>query len=106
MLKTDKTVLIQFKIKTDTNIFRSISFVQRVNTKDHRKLFNIFNDFLERKSSNYHQIVINEIIFTYFILDTNIKTKFKNITVKPNKMIEFVSKISNFNLPNNMLIKS
>lgn len=45
VMKVDKTMLLQFKIKTDVKGFNSISYVQRVNPKDYKKVLSKFIEF-------------------------------------------------------------
>ena len=96
------TLLIQFKIKTDSNIYRSISYIQRVNFNDFDKLFQIFLEFMNMKIDNYQQLEIKEIIFSYLILEDNKDSKFNEANIIK-KDIPF-TKITNplNNIPNNM----
>jgi hypothetical protein len=43
-INSDQFILIQFKIITDTNLCRSISYVQTIQIKDYDLILDIFNE--------------------------------------------------------------
>ncbi len=61
-------ILIIFKIRTDENIIRSISTLQRVNKLSINDLKNVFIEYWELKADNYLQFNIEEIILNYKII--------------------------------------
>jgi len=68
-------LFIIFKIKTDTNQFRNISFMQTIDLCDLEQLENIFIGFWEVKNEEYYTYLIEEIIFTYKIEKINLSNK-------------------------------
>jgi len=52
MIKLAKTtyVLIQFKIKRDDGLYRSISYIQKTNNKNFELIFSILKEFWQLKS--------------------------------------------------------
>jgi DNA polymerase type B, organellar and viral len=100
----DKTnyIYIQFKIKTSENIFRSISYMQRVNILEFYELLLIFKEFWNIKSSDYHQLLVKEINFSYSICPKSITTKklTKSLKVKTDEIP--LLKIGGFNFPSTM----
>jgi len=55
MIKLAKTtyVLIQFKIKRDDGLYRSISYIQKTNNKNFELIFSILKEFWQLKSEEY-----------------------------------------------------
>ena len=74
-LSEDQFILVIFKIRTDENIIRSISTLQRVNNLSIRELKVVFIEHWDLKKENYLQFNIEEIILNYkFISDDMEKT--------------------------------
>ena len=67
-LYKDKIILIQFKIKSGNDLFRSIYYVQNIKKSNFKELDEIFYEFWDTKSKNYKSLKLNSIIFTYKIL--------------------------------------
>ena len=80
-LSADQYVYIIFKVKTDDNIIRSISTVQRVNKLTSYDLIKVFIEHWELKTDNYEHFNIEEIIFNYKL----ISRESENITAILNK---------------------
>ena len=64
-LNENQYLLIQFKIQEITGEIKSIYYVQRVNKKDLNSLTNIFIEFWNIKSEDYHLIEVSKLIFNY-----------------------------------------
>lgn len=100
-LSKDQYLLIIFKIKTDDNLIRSISVLQRINK--FTELQEIFNEYWNLKIDNYIQFTITEIIFNYLIIDDNHKiskpkiNKPQIVYIKPNML-----KSGSYNFPQTM----
>lgn len=65
VLNKNEFMFIQFKIKTSDNLYKSISYIQTVRISDFDELLQIFNEFWNLKSSDYHEILVKEVIFSY-----------------------------------------
>jgi len=98
--------LIQFKIEDYSGNIQSISYVQIVSKEDLNILSNIFSEFWDIKSEDYHSMSIKQIIFTYKIIPRdkeNLISKNKklqnrkNLNIKTVKVSKF--KFSGHNLP-------
>jgi hypothetical protein len=91
-LDNNQYMLIQFKILNKNNEFRSISYVQRVNKSEFNSLYNIFIEYWDIRSEDYHQMDVQDVVFTYKILSLSLKInvsklpvhKKKNIIIYPN----------------------
>jgi hypothetical protein len=103
-VKESQIILIQFKVKLSNDIIRSISHLQNVTNSDFELLLDLFLNFWEIKSEDYHTLKFEEIIFTYKIIESNEdinKTKLSKpmIKIKENKP---VFNFGGFNLPSTM----
>ena len=63
-LRDDQFMLIIFRIKTDDNLIRNISPLQRINKLDKDFLLDSFTEYWNLKSDNYIQFNIYEKINT------------------------------------------
>nr|QWO71398.1 DNA polymerase [Termitomyces sp. T32] len=63
----DPIIIIQFKIKFDTNQIRSVSFVQTLKLSEFNDLSLIFIEFWNIKDTAYFSLKPSDIIFTYKI---------------------------------------
>ena len=70
---SDQLLLIQFKILDEKNQYNSISYLQHVNMNEFEKLFEIFTEFWAIKDEWYHSLKIKSIIFTYKIINNDLK---------------------------------
>ena len=98
----DKVFVIQFKVKLGNGVFRSISTVQKVDSKDLELLTEIFISFWEIKSDEYQLAESLEIIFNYNLLKYE---KLSKKVYKPNLLKTDEKTLFNFkgyNLPNTM----
>jgi hypothetical protein len=68
-VKESQIILIQFKVKLTNDIIRSISYLQNVTNSDFELLLDLFINFWEIKSEDYHALNFEEIIFTYKIIE-------------------------------------
>ena len=100
-LSEDQYLLVIFKIKTDDNLIRSISTLQRINKSS--KLQEVFNEYWNLKVDNYNQMEVKEIIFNFFLRENKqqvpkpIITSPKNTNIRPNLL-----QIGGFNFPQTM----
>ena len=67
-LSENQFILIIFKVRTDENIIRSISTLQRVNKLSINQLKYVFIEHWDLKKDNYVQFNIEEIIINYKIV--------------------------------------
>ena len=82
-LDKDQQLLIIFKIKTDDNLIRSISYLQKINK--FTDLTELFKEYWNLRIDNYQQFLIQEIIFNYFLIiekDGLVKSKLNKPTPK------------------------
>jgi len=88
MIKLAKTtyVLIQFKIKRDDGLYRSISYIQKTNNKNFELIFSILKEFWQLKSEEYHIRKVNQVIFTYIIIPDDKLIEKKNKINKPSDL--------------------
>ena len=59
-----------FKIQNENGDIRSISYLEVVNVNDLNKLIIVFKEFWNLKDEEYHQYIVNRIIFAYKIQPT------------------------------------
>jgi DNA polymerase type B, organellar and viral len=103
-LSANHYILIQFKIKTTSGHYRSISYVQTIKLSDFELLSETFIEFWNIKSEEYFLEKVSDIIFTYKILplESDINTS------KMNKHYNIISEsrgkttFFGYNLPNTM----
>nr|YP_010561575.1 hypothetical protein OSR58_mgp15 [Ganoderma flexipes]UYX56946.1 hypothetical protein [Ganoderma flexipes] len=81
-LPEDQFILIIFKIRTEENIIRSISTLQRVNKLNINDLRKVFIEYWALKKDNYEQFTIEEIILNYKIISDD-KEKTSTIINRP-----------------------
>jgi hypothetical protein len=67
-ISNNNYILIQLKIRTKENQYKSISYLQRAKKSEFKDLLGSFVEFWELKSENYKNDTITHIIFTYKIL--------------------------------------
>jgi hypothetical protein len=104
-LDEDCFIIIQFKVKLDNSEIRSISYIQTVQIKELNLLIEIFQEFWNIRSEEYHILIVEEIIFTYkimlfnndYISKSKISRHVKILTDKKSNI-----KFKGFNLPNTM----
>jgi hypothetical protein len=60
-------MLIQFKMKISSGVYRSISHVQIIKNDDFNSLLDSFNIFWEIKSEEFHSFLVDSIIYHYKI---------------------------------------
>ena len=102
-LDENQYLLVLFKIKTGDNLFRTISSLQRVNKNDREVLLNSFYEYWDLKYENYLQFSIEEIHFSYKILDLSEKIKGSKINVpKKDSIKPNLLKFGSFNFPKTM----
>ena len=103
-------ILILFKIKSINYQYRTITPLQIVNIEDFNYLYDLFIEFWNLKTEEYHLAKISDIIFVYKILDSNnLESKIitpksllkHNKINKEEKNLDF-TKFGGFNLPNTM----
>jgi hypothetical protein len=82
-ISTEQFILIQFKVKISSGIFRSISHVQTVQIKDYKDLLEIFAIFWELRSEEYKLTEIESIIYNYKILELT------NTCISKSKLTKF-----------------
>lgn len=70
-LREDQFILIQFKVKISTGIFRSISHVQTVQKKDFNILLESFLIFWDIRSEDYKLTEIESVIYSFQIIEQN-----------------------------------
>lgn len=98
-------ILIQFKVRLETGLVRTISYVQTVGNKDYDELLESFLESWSIKSEEYHTAAIKSLIFEHrSVLDyTEVKkskiSKHKSVEIKP------TFNFGGYNLPNNMNIQ-
>lgn len=97
-------ILIQFKILTHNEELKSISYVQRVNSKEFNLLLQTFIAFWEIKSEDYHEMLIKGIVYTYKLLNPNLPIKNSKILLHKKRFVEkeLNFKFNGINLPTNM----
>ena len=103
MSKIDSSqyILILFKVVNNIEETKSVSYVQRVNNNDFISLYNIFIEFWDIKSEEYHQMDVIEVNFTYKILDNNSN---KQEEIKKSKISEHI-KLNDSNKSTSLNIK-
>jgi len=79
-LDKDQSILIFFKVRIKNGPFRNISNLQKVNKLEFYNLIDIFIEYWNIKSSEYNEYPLIEIVFTYYILPTNLDLEIKNST--------------------------
>lgn len=96
-------LLIIFKIRTEDNLLRSISVVQKVNKLQLDNLIEVFIEYWQLKIDNYHQFDIKEIIFNYLIIDNEQKiSKPKLNRPKPVVIMQNLLQVGGYNFPATM----
>lgn len=104
---SDLKLLIIFKIKTKSEQFRNISYMQTIDLKDIDSLKQLFNEYWDLREEDYYLAKITDIIFTYKIININLPTKIlkkkdlnkiNNTSNKKDNLPVF----SGFKLPNTM----
>jgi len=74
-LENNEIIWIFFKVRILNGPFRNISCLQRVNKLEFGKLEDIFIEYWNIKSSEYHVYPIVEIIFTYKIMGESLQNE-------------------------------
>lgn len=110
-ISTEQFILIQFKVKISSGVFRSISHVQTVQIKDYKDLFEIFAIFWELRSEEYKLTGIESVIYTYKIIElTNTcisKSKLTNFKIESKVKDERTKfKFKGYSLPCSMDIST
>lgn len=107
-------LLILFKIKTVNQQIRTISYMQTIGIRDFKSLYQLFTEYWNLKTDEYHLGEISEIIFTYKIVDLSLMNySIKNLKtniIKPELQVKGnISsnagnkfKFGGFNLPSTM----
>lgn len=67
ILSLNHIIIIQFKIKDSYSQYKYISRLQTVKLSDFELLFDIFSGYL--KSEEYYVMELNQIVFTFKVLD-------------------------------------
>jgi len=95
---------IQFKVKFMDQRNRSISYVQIVKREDFEKLFDIFKEFWDTRSNNYHITPVEEIIYSFkFINDSDPLKNDKKVINRDSRCIEHKPfAFHGYNLPTTM----
>lgn len=97
-------IVIQFKLLTVDNEYRSISYLQTVNKNDLNRLTNNFIEYWLLRTDEYHQMAIDSIIFDYKLYQKSVKyaetniNKHQKVIIQQNKPIVF----GGYKLPTNM----
>ena len=78
-LNDNQYILVIFKIKTNDNLYRNISSMQRINKFDRDILIDSFIEYWNIKSANYIQFTISEIILNYKIIDDSFEVSSSKI---------------------------
>lgn len=79
-LDKDQNILVFFKVRIKNGPFRNISNLQKVNKLEFYNLIDIFIEYWNIKSSEYNEYPLIEIVFTYYIVPTNLELEIKNST--------------------------
>ena len=69
-LSQDTFISIQFKIKSDKNEYKSVSYLQTVKLIERENLIDIFNEFWNLRNQDYLSLNPSYIIFTYKLNDS------------------------------------
>lgn len=103
-LENEQYIHIQFKIKLDNNLIRSISYIQTVKKEDYQLLLDSFISFWDIRSEDYHINIVSGIIFNYKLIskDFNIIESKINLHNKINLNKKATFKFGGFNLPTTM----
>ena len=100
-LNTDQYILIIFRIKTRSNLYRNISTFQTISKLDIKDFTNTCLEYWQIKTDNYIQEEFTEFIFNYKIIEEGITSKKilrpESNTLKPIKFI-----IGNYSIPQTM----
>ena len=67
-IESDEFILIQLKCVLENRTYRSISYVQTLSKFDKEYAFEIFKEFWDIASEEYHKSVVEEILYTYKIV--------------------------------------
>lgn len=115
---SDLKLLILFKINTKNHQLRTISYMQTIELKDYSDLYLLFTEFWNLKNEDYHLAELNEIIFTYKIINVNLFTKILHSPIPtggkstnispsiPNFKKQETLNFGGYNLPSTMDINS
>ena len=99
-------IQIQFKVQLNNGLYRSISYVQTVKKEDYNSLLDIFIEFWNLRSEDYHITTASSIIFTYKVYDSEISQQIKSKSISRHKNIVSELKqqytFGGFNLPKTM----
>lgn len=71
-------IQIQFKVKTDSGLNKSISYLQIINKDDFNALHDSFIEFWNLKGSYYYSSNVSNINFTYKIFNSETSKEIKN----------------------------
>lgn len=100
-------LMINFKIKTVNNQYRTISYIQCIDIIDFDQLEQIFIEYWNLRSEDYYLAQYSDIIFTYKLLDVNEnnQSQMKVKLIKADertKNKKKVLKFGGFHIPNTM----
>lgn len=101
---SDSIIIIQFKIKFDSNQFRSVSYLQIVKLTEFKDLLEIFIEFWNIRDQDYMSLNPSHIVFTYKIISKDNEI-IKTSKLNRSKLIKDETKTFNFkgyNLPSTM----
>ena len=94
---SEQKILVQFKIEMENGLIRTISRMQTITREDYNILLEIFNEYWNIKTQEYHLTAVNKIIFTYKIVGSDFATRLSPVSIeKP------TFSFKGYDLPNTM----
>ena len=80
--ESQQKILVLFKIEMENGLTRTISRMQTVTLNDKNDLLEIFNEYWNIKTQEYHLTIINKILFTYKIVSKEFPTRLSPALIK------------------------
>ena len=93
----EQRILVLFKIEMDNGLIRTISRMQTITREEYNILLEIFNEYWNIKTQEYHLTSVNKIIFTYKIVGKDFPNRLSPVSI-PKPTFSF----KGYDLPNTM----
>lgn len=93
----EQKILVQFKIEMENGLIRTISRMQTITREDYKILLEIFNEYWNIQTQEYHLTAVNKIIFTYKLVGKDFSTRLSPVSI-PKPTFSF----KGYDLPNTM----
>ena len=101
-INPNQVILIQLKLKHPSGFFRSISLVQNIRFKEFYELINIFIEYWDIRSEDYHIEKWEDILFMFQIPVEDIKPKLVRAKRKSEIHKAYIFRYGGYKLPNTM----